>query len=222
MWWTVRKWFVTTWALTTFLSVPTLIMTMWDSSRISRKLGFRTDKLMLGTAGRHKRRPDMMISHSQKNNSRSPSDGWVDRTLGVDMIFDVPLGAWSLLQIWTAGHLHLLPAPVQTQKPEFKLHVSRPTNEKWSQRLRLPFWQSLPGREQNTTSSFVPQANFAAQNLHRVASLPAAHLYLPQVVDVTRAILWNNQASHNVNTLFPGVNFFMTKWSQPKKNITVN
>lgn len=33
----------------------TLIMTMWDSSRISRKLGFRTDKLMLGTTGQHNR-----------------------------------------------------------------------------------------------------------------------------------------------------------------------
>lgn len=31
----------------------TLIMTIWDSSRISRKLGFRTDKLMLGTTRKH-------------------------------------------------------------------------------------------------------------------------------------------------------------------------
>lgn len=95
---------------------PTLIMTMWDSSRISRKLGFRTDKLMLATAGQHKRRSDMTRYHTVKTTTaKHISDGLVDRTLGVDMIFNVPLGAWSLLQIGTAGHLHLLPAPDQTQ-----------------------------------------------------------------------------------------------------------
>lgn len=90
--------------------IPTLIMTMWDSRRTSRKFGFRTDKLMLGTAGQHKRGFTRMTSHPVKTTTER-----VDRTFWVDMILNVPLGAWSLLQIGTAGHLHLLPAPDHRQ-----------------------------------------------------------------------------------------------------------
>lgn len=41
----------------------------------------------------------------------------------------------------------------------------------------------------------MPEADFATQNLHRVASLSAAHLHLPEVVDVTGAILRRGDSS---------------------------
>lgn len=39
----------------------TLIIIMWDSSRISKKWGFSTDKLMLGTARKHKRKFSLFL-----------------------------------------------------------------------------------------------------------------------------------------------------------------
>lgn len=131
------------------------------------------------------------------------------------MIFNVPLGAWSLLQIGTAGHLHLLPAPDQTRKPEpSELHVSQSSRKQWRRRLLLPLWESLPGGEQHATCSFVPEANFAAQDLHRVASSSAAHLHLPQVVDVTRAILRKGDSSGWNQSLQDGNSFISAQFTQ--------
>lgn len=110
----------------------TLIITMWDSSRISRKWGFSTDKLMLGTGRTHKRNYGMLV--------RAPTRTWqckdsIYYTFGIEMIFDVPLRAWSVLHVGTAGHLHLFPAPEQKQNLHF-LTVWRKNKTKQKNNLK--------------------------------------------------------------------------------------
>lgn len=109
------------------------------------------------------------------------------------MIFDVPLRAWSLLQVGTARHLHLLPAPDQKQN----LLIVRTHNEAGVERevkseqriLVLPLWESLARRVKHATGGSVQKADFATQHLHQVTLPTSTHLHLPQVIDVTCAIL---------------------------------
>lgn len=109
------------------------------------------------------------------------------------MIFDVPLRAWSLLQVGTAGHLHLFPAPEQKQN----LVTVRTHNESGleeevkseQRRLVLPLRESLARGVKHTTGGSVQKADFAAQHLHQVTLPTSTHLHLPQVIGVTCAIL---------------------------------
>lgn len=94
----------------------TLIIIMWDSSRISKKWGFSTDKLMLGTARKHKRKFSLFLDIMKCRQEHKSTRQRFSCTFGIDMIFNVPLRAWGFLQIWTTGHLHLFPAPEQKQK----------------------------------------------------------------------------------------------------------
>lgn len=87
---------------------------MWDSSKISRKWGFSTDKLILGTARRDKGNISMLVSvkhHQIYEKKEYVCNKCCHLTLGIDVIFDVPLRARSLLQVGATGHLHLFPAP---------------------------------------------------------------------------------------------------------------
>lgn len=128
----VKSWYLTKHKWTHSFLFLTLIITMWDSSRISRKWGFSTDKLMFGTRRTHKRNYDMLV--------RAPTRTWqckdgIYYTFGIEMIFDVPLRAWSVLHIGTAGHLHLFPAPEQKQNLHFLTEKTKQTNNRKKMRV---------------------------------------------------------------------------------------
>lgn len=185
-------------------SFLTLIITMWDSSRISRKWGFSTDKLMLGTGGTHKRIYYMLV--------RAPTRTWqckdgIYYTFGIEMIFDVPLRAWSVLHIGTAGHLHLFPAPEQKQNMHFltvwRKNKTKKQSEKkfgWfliraERRAVLPLWESFARGVKHAAGSSVQEADFATQHLHEVTPPTPTHLHHPQVIGVTCAILRTGKQS---------------------------
>lgn len=93
----------------------TLIITMWDSSRISRKWGFSTDRLMLGTDRMKKQPSKQQYKGYDFNMCRQQMSKKVSPTFRIYVILNAPLRARSLLQIRTAAHLYLLPAPEQKQ-----------------------------------------------------------------------------------------------------------
>lgn len=69
----------------------TLIIIMWDSSRISKKWGFSTDKLMLGTARKHKRKFSLFLDIMKCRQERKN-------------IFHLHLGLiWSSMFHWELG-----------------------------------------------------------------------------------------------------------------------
>lgn len=177
----------------------TLIMTMWDSSRISRKLGFRTDKLMLGTARQHARRWDTLTSYSENKNITAQWLCWSYVWDWYDLRYSTGSSASPLNRDYRSPPP--VPSPWTETKPElffiFPYLKKKTFWGKLERSLLLPLWESLARGEEHTTCSFVQEADFATQNLHKVAFLATTHLHPPEVVGITCAILRKDISSES-------------------------